>query len=201
MLPASRFPYDGSMTTATVTVRLDPELLAAAADQLGIDGADMTPGALAAAVLRKAAGQRHLAAADGGRAPKRAGREWERAIVAYANETAGTTWDHGPLRGRRDLLDVTGCIPGGWLVGAKSKERGVSPFRKISEAMDQGARALEHLPEAARALGFGAPAHDVIPWQILQRPGAPVGRAYAVTEFDHMLTLVRLRRDWDGAAL
>lgn len=180
-----------------VTVRLDPGLISDAATALGLADVADTPGAVLAAVLRKVAGTRRpLAAAGGGTEPKRAGRAWESAIVAHANEN-GMTWDKAPLRGRRDLLDVTGCLPGGWLVGAKAKARGTSAAARLTDAMDQAARALEHLPASARSLGFTAPdVADVIPWQIIQRPGADVGRAYAVTEYDHMLRLCHMREKW-----
>jgi len=180
----------------TVTVRLDAGLLEAAALALGVDPAG-TPAATAAAVLRAASGRRRPSAvADGGAAPKRAGRSWERTMISYANQH-GMTWDLAPLRGTRDLLDVTGCLPGGWLVGAKAVARDASASRKLPAAMDQAARALEHLPAAARSLGFaGAAVSAVIPWQVIQRHGAEPGRAYAVTEFDHMLAIARMRDEW-----
>ena len=95
--------------------------------------------------------------------------------------------DLAPLRGRRDLLDVTGCLPDGWLVGAKSVANGVSAGSKMRDGNDQSARAMETL--AAR--GDDA---EVIPWQVIQRRGVPIGRSYVVTEFDHMLRLVAMRR-------
>lgn len=181
---------------STVTVRLDAGLIEAAALALELD-TDGTAAAVAAAVLRTVAGRRRPSAvADGGAAPKRAGRTWETAVVEHANDN-GQTWDRAPLRGKRDLLDVTGCLPAGWLIGAKAVARDVSASKKLPDAMDQAARALDHLPAVARSLGFsGADAATVIPWQILQRHGAPVGRAYAVTEFDHMLQLCRMRDEW-----
>jgi len=183
-----------------VTIQIDSRLIDDAAAALDLEGVAGTPGAVVAAVLRQVAGTRKLSAiAEGGRAPKRAGREFERAMIDYAN-SRGRQWDYGPLRGARDLLDVTGCLPAGWLVGAKSTQRGVPAARKLSDAMDQAARALEYLPQVAGKMGFFGPAvADVIPWQVIQRPGAPMGRNYAVTEYDHMLKICDLReRGWNS---
>jgi hypothetical protein len=184
---------------AQVTIRIDSDLIEQAAKALGLEHVADTNGARAAAVLREVAGTRpRLAAAGGGAAPKRAGRVWEASIITYANTEYGMRWDKGPLRGARDLLDVTGCLPAGWLVGAKAKERGTTGGYRLTDAMDQAARALDNVPKVARSLGFAAPdVADVIPWQVFQRPGSPVGRAYAVTEFDHMLRICQMRYDWD----
>jgi hypothetical protein len=102
-------------------------------------------------------------------------------------QAAGLPWDKGPLRGRRDLLDVTGCLPGGWLVGAKSANRGQSAAVKLFDAMDQCERAMAFLAEDGKDEG-------VVPWQIIKRPGAEPARAYAVTEFRWMLELAQLRQ-------
>jgi hypothetical protein len=185
---------------AKVVIRIDAELIEDAARALDLAEAADTPGALLAAVLRKVAGTRRpLASAGGGAAPKRAGRNWEGEIIRYANEN-GMTWDKGPLRGPRDLLDVTGCLPDGWLIGAKGVQRGVSAAARLSDSMDQARRAMDYLPGAARTLGFRPPhVADVIPWQIIQRPGAETGRAYAVTEYDDMLQLCNMRKKWGNS--
>jgi hypothetical protein len=171
-----------------VTIRIDSETIEGAARALGIwENSNVKLGAMGAAVLREIAGTRKRSAiADGGTAPKRAGREWESQVVA-AGQAAGLPWDRGPLRGRRDLLDVTGCLPGGWLVGAKSANRGQSAAVKMFDAMDQCERAMAFLEEDGKAEG-------VIPWQIIKRPGADVGQAYAVTEFRWMLELCQMRQ-------
>jgi len=169
-----------------ISVRLDADDVMAAARALGTEAA--TPAEAARVVVRHLAGTgRRHAAADGGAAPKRAGRSWENQVVEYANAD-GFPWDRAPLRGRRDLLDVTGCLPYGWLIGAKSTARGVSAAEKLFDAMDQAERAMAWLSERG-------PADDVIPFQIIQRSGAPVGRAYAVTEYDWFLRLARERRE------
>jgi len=170
-----------------ISVRLDADEVMAAARTLGVEAA--TPAEAARFVVRNLAGTaRRHAAADGGAAPKRAGRAFENQIVEHAN-AAGFPWDRAPLRGRRDLLDVTGCLPDGWLLGAKSTSRGVSAAEKLYDAMDQAGRAMAWLADR------GAPAGDVVPFQIIQRPGAPVGRSYAVTEYDWFLRLARERRE------
>lgn len=166
-----------------VTVRLDPELIIAAAREIGMpDPASEQPAVLLRAVLHHLAGtSRRRAAADGGAAPKRAGRAWEKTCVDLA-ATAGYNWDQAPLRGSRDLLDVSGTLPDGLLIGCKATARGVSAAEKLSAAMDQAARALGNL--AARGGGW---ADDVLPFQIIQRPSAAPGRAYAVTEYGWLL--------------
>lgn len=175
-----------------VTIRIDPGTIERAAQALGLVDADDKPGALAARILRHVAGeQTRTAVADGGGAPKRAGRAWEITVVDHAN-ASGRMWDRAPLRGRRDLLDVTGCLPGGWLVGAKGVQNGVSAAKKLSEAADQSERALDNLPHHYNR-------DEVIPWQIIQRPNAPVGRAYAVTDYDYMLKICAMREIWEKA--
>jgi len=177
---------------ATVTIKIDAGLVERAAQVLGLVEVDDKPGALAARVLRHIAGEStRTAVADGGGAPKRAGRAWELTVVDYAN-ASGRTWDRAPLRGRRDLLDVTGCLPAGWLVGAKGVQNGVSAAKKLSEAADQSERALDNLPHPYNR-------DEVIPWQIVQRPNAPVGRAYAVTDYNHMLQICAMRETWEKA--
>src|ERR1700679_217501 len=102
-----------------VTIKVDSETIELAARALGIwESSNVKMGAMGTQVLRELAGQRKRSAlADGGAAPKRAGRTWENVVVAEG-QAAGLPWDRAPLRGKRDLLDVTGCLPGGWLVGA-----------------------------------------------------------------------------------
>ena len=179
-----------------VTVRADAELIKAAVRAAGIYDPGQPPARQALAVLRQlAAGdkRRTSATAFGGAAPKRAGRNWENLIVEHAN-AAGFDWDRAPLRGRRDLLDVTGCLPDGFLIGAKAIEVGVSPVEKMSGAMEQCHRAMENLARR------GPAPDDVIPFQIMQRRGVAVGRAYAVTEYDWLLRLASLRRAaWLGS--
>jgi hypothetical protein len=172
-----------------VTVRVDPDVIEAAARALGIWQPNITPHAMGAQVLRELAGHRARSAiADGGAAPKRAGRAWENMIVKYARE-AGLPWDRAVGRGAgaRDLLDVTGCLPGGWLVGGKSSNRGQAAAVKLADAMDQCHRALGVL--AARGEADG-----VVPFQIIRRPNVDIGRAYAITEYDWFLQLCKLRQ-------
>jgi hypothetical protein len=170
-----------------VTVRIDPALIEEAARAQGIWDQGLAPGAMALQVLRELAGTRKRSAiADGGAAPKRAGRAWENMIVAHAR-SYGLPWDRAPLRGRRDLLDVTGCLPGGWMVGAKSSNRGQSAAVKIADAMDQCRRSMAVLEEKEESDG-------VIPFQIIRRPNAEIGRAYAVTEYEWFLQLCLLRQ-------
>lgn len=179
-----------------MNITADAQTIEAAARSLGIWDVNLPLPRMAGEVLRHLAGtvdDRHRQTlGGGGRSPKRAGRSWEITIVDHANESGVDTWDRAPLRGARDLLDVTGCLPGGWLVGAKSTTRGVSAAVKMADAMDQCHRAMAVLEDSGRADG-------VIPWQIVQRPNAPTGRAYAVTEYDWMLQLVKLRSGWKEA--
>lgn len=184
---------------AAVTVTLTPEVLELAARNAGVYHPDAPPARLLRDLVYATAGSQppRLAGAGGGAVPKRAGREWENAVVAHANYR-GFAWDRAPLRGARDLLDITGSLPDGWLVGAKSLTTGARMDERISEAMQQAHRAMDNL--AARGLGDlprSSTVHiidDVIPWQIMQRRGHPVGQAYAVTEYDWMLRLCELRR-------
>lgn len=190
---------------AGITVTVPPDVLEAAARAAGVYHPDVPPARLARDLIYATAGRTapRLAGSNGGAAPKRAGREWENAVVDHANGR-GFNWDRAPLRGARDLLDVTGCLPGGWLIGAKSLTTGARMDQRASEAMQQAHRALENLAE--RGLG-GLPRSstvqvldDVIPWQIMQRRGHPVGQAYAITEYDWMLRICELRRDAEKLA-
>jgi hypothetical protein len=170
-----------------VTVRVDAALIEDAARAQGIWDPGLAPGAMALQVLRELSGKRARSAiADGGAAPKRAGRAWENMVVSRA-QAAGLPWDRAPLRGRRDLLDVTGCLPGGWLVGAKSSNRGTSAAVKIADAMDQCRRAMAVLEEDDQADG-------VIPFQVIRRPNAHIDRSYAVTEYGWLLDLCLSRQ-------
>lgn len=171
-----------------VVMRVSSDRIEAAARTLGIWDSNLPLARMGNEVLRQVAGDKRASAiAEGGAAPKRAGRHWENVIVGHAQD-AGLPWDRAPLRGTRDLLDVTGCLPGGWLVGAKSTSRGVSAAVKIADAMDQCHRAMSVLEAQGKTAG-------VIPWQIVQRPGAETGRAYAITEYDWMLRICQLRQD------
>lgn len=184
--------YDWGMR---ISIDLEDDEIARAARALGIDPEGQKPGKVAADIVRHLAGtKKRSPIADGGAPLKRAGRAWEKAVADYANEH-GYKWDLAPLRGRRDLLDLTGTLTDGYLVGAKGVQKGVSAAERLAESMDQARRAMDNLPGAIRALGFRELViDDVVPWQVIQRPGAPTGRAYAVTELGFMLQL-RSRRE------
>jgi hypothetical protein len=125
---------------------------------------------------------------------------WERRVVAHAQEYADMPWKRRLRLGdNHDLLDVDGCLPMGWLVGCKAIRRGVTFGAKISEAMDQCDRALLNVGRPRRQDGNGRVVVDsggIIPVQIMQRAGYPVGKAYAVTEYDYLLDLARERREY-----
>jgi len=122
-------------------------------------------------------------------AAKRKGTAWERRVADYAH-ARGFPWDRAPLRGSRDLLDIQGCLPDGWLIGTKNLSPETLQAR-LSSAMDQCARARANLN------GIYPGRHDVIPVQVVQRRNHRTGRAYVVLEFDDFLRLAELRRDWD----
>jgi hypothetical protein len=164
---------------------LDSAAISAAAADLGIDAARLAK-ALAAAVPAR----RTIATAEGGGAPKRAGRAWERTVVDHANAAGFSTWERAPLRGARDLLDIQGTLPDGLLIGTKALSRTASEAQKLAPAMDQCHRAMANL---ALKVPAAIDIDDVIPWQILQRAGKPVGQAYAVTEYDYFLKLAAER--------
>lgn len=176
-------------------MRLDSQLITDAARELGHIDTTQPPAVLLRAVLRKITGSDSpRAAAAGGAPPRRAGRAWEKTIVTMGQEAGFDGWDLAPLRGSRDLLDVNGCVPDGWLIGGKAVARGVSAAEKLSAAMDQAERALHNLQRRSGV------SDDVIPFQILQRPGATPQRAYAVTEYQWFLKLATMRRkDWSRA--
>ncbi len=123
--------------------------------------------------------------------PKERGTRWERIVADYA-ASKGLPWDRAPLRGTADLLDMSGVIPDGWLVGCKAISRQGNIADRLSTGMNEAQAALERL----RAI---TPADDVVAVQIFQRTGKPVGRAYVVMEFDPFIDLVKQRRAWREA--
>ena len=125
--------------------------------------------------------------------PKERGTAWERRVVDHA-KAAGLPWERAPLRGTADLLDVQGCLPDGWLIGCKAISRRGNLADRLSAGMNEGRAAVERLPRL-----FGQPADGVIPVQIVQRQGFPVGRAYVVMEYDEFLGLVTARREWKAS--
>ena len=127
----------------------------------------------------------------------RAGATWERIVADYAADR-GLPWDRAPLRGNRDRLDLTGTIPAGLLVGCKAiTRRGAASFgAKISEAMDQCDRALVNMGHPSERDGNGrlfVASMGIVPVQVMQRSGYPVGKAYVVTQYDYFLDLARER--------
>jgi len=122
-------------------------------------------------------------------AAKRKGTAWERRVADYAH-ARGFPWDRAPLRGSRDLLDIQGCLPDGWLIGTKNLSPETLQAR-LSSAMDQCRRAKANLTALAGLC------QDVIPVQVVQRRNHRTGRAYVVLEFDDFLRLAEMRRDWD----
>lgn len=128
----------------------------------------------------------------------RAGPTWER-IVADEAAAHGLPWDRAPLRGARDLLDLSGTIPAGFLVGCKAIKRGSTFGAKISEAMDQCDRALLNLGHPSTRNGSGkilVESAGIIPVQVMQRSGYPVGKAYVVMQYEHFLDLAVRRQKW-----
>jgi hypothetical protein len=129
-----------------------------------------------------------------------AGPRWERTVADYARDAWGLPWDRAPLRGSRDLLDIQGCLPAGFLVGCKAIRKGTSFGQKISEAMDQCDRALMNIGCQGTKQANGhfviVDCGGIVPVQIMQRSGYPVGKSYAVTETDYLLDLVVRRQKW-----
>jgi hypothetical protein len=123
---------------------------------------------------------------------------WERRVVARAQER-GLPWDRRLRLGdNHDLLDVDGCLPDGWLIGAKSISRTATFGTKISEAMDQCDQALVNIGRPYETDGKGRRLVDcggIVPVQVMQRAGYPTGKAYVVTEYDYFLDLAVERRD------
>ena len=132
--------------------------------------------------------------------PKRAGSAYERLVADYcAAEPWDLPWDRAPLRGSRDLLDLQGPQAAGFLVGCKAITRGTAFGQRISEAMDQCDQALVNLGQAATVNGHGyriVQAGGIVPVQVMQRPGYPLGKNYVVTQLDYFLGLVRERIEW-----
>jgi hypothetical protein len=144
-------------------------------------------------------------------ATDRAGAAWERKVADYAHETYGLPWDKAPTRGRRDLLDITGCLDFGWLIGCKAIHRGISFGTRVSEAMTQCDRALVNAGRPAQTRTIPGRAADtpdrdflvvdngrIVPVQVMMRSGFPVGKAYVVTQYDYFLGLVAERAEHDG---
>lgn len=128
----------------------------------------------------------------------RAGPAYERAVADYAADR-GLPWDRAPLRGARDRLDLQGTLPSGFLVGCKAKRRGSEFGAKISEAMDQCDRALVNLGHPSERDGNGrlfVASMGIIPVQVMQRTGYPIGKHYVVTELDYFLDLAVRRSKW-----
>lgn len=119
-------------------------------------------------------------------------KEYERSVVRYGQEKGFPAWERR-LRGgsKHDLLDLDGTIPDGWMIGCKSVHRGVTIGRRLSEAMDQCHRAIDALDH------YRISPEGIIPVQILQRPGSPIGAHYVVTEFDWFLQLAIQRQKWE----
>lgn len=122
----------------------------------------------------------------------RAGGDYEWTITRYGQDS-GLPWDKSPPRGRRDLLDILGTLPAGYLVGTKAIRRDTPFGQKISEAMDQCDRALVNLGRPYEKDGKGRLIVDcggIVPVQVMQRSGYPVGKHYVVTQLDYWLAEV-----------
>lgn len=127
----------------------------------------------------------------------RAGPAWERKVADYSHDEYGLPWDRAPLRGARDRLDISGCLDDGWLVGCKAIRRGTDFGKRISEAMTQCDNALVNIgkPSVTRQGIVYVDSGRVVPVQVMQRSGFPVGKAYVVTQLDYFLRLAVLRRE------
>jgi hypothetical protein len=125
------------------------------------------------------------------RGAKKTGTAYEVRIERDLFAPAELPWERAVQRGNRDLLDFTGCLPMGWLIGAKALRRksGETPADKLNDAMLQCRRAVDNLE--AR----GMPAEDVVPVQIIQRPGYETAQHYVVMEARDFLKLVAERRE------
>lgn len=135
----------------------------------------------------------------------RAGARFERAVADYAHDEYEFPWDKAPPRGRRDRLDITGCLDYGWLIGCKAIHRGVLFGTRISEAMTQCDTALVNVGRAAvpdpQGRGFlVVDSGRIVPVQVMQRSGYPIGKSYVVTQYDYFLRLARERAEADHAA-
>ena len=125
--------------------------------------------------------------------PRERGTAWERRVVDHA-QAAGLPWERAPLRGTQDLLDVQGCLPDGWLVGCKAISRRGNLADRMSRAMAEAQTALLRV----KLMWPRVQADDVVPVQVVQKQGKPVGEAYVVMEYDDFLALVLERRKWRG---
>lgn len=136
-------------------------------------------------------------------ATDRAGARYERAVADYCHEVYGFPWDKAPLRGRRDRLDLTGCLDYGWLIGCKAIHRGVNFGQRISEAMTQADAALVNVGRPAEEARSGPHKYlvvdsgRIVPVQVMQRSGYPTGKSYVVTQLDYFLRLAQERADTD----
>jgi hypothetical protein len=134
-------------------------------------------------------------------ATDRAGARYERDVADHCHDQFGLPWDKAPSRGRRDRLDITGCLDFGWLVGCKAIHRGVTFGQRVSEAMTQCDMALLNIGRPHERTPRGLVVVDngrVVPVQVMQRSGYPIGKHYAVTELDYLLGLVVERARHDG---
>lgn len=133
-------------------------------------------------------------------ATDRAGDRYERDVADYCHDVYGFPWDKAPPRGRRDRLDITGCLDYGWLIGCKAIHRGVTFGARISEAMTQADQALANVGRPFEYDHHGLMIVDsgrIVPVQVMQRSGYPIGKHYAVTQLDYLLRLARERADAD----
>ena len=139
-------------------------------------------------------------------ATDRAGARYERAVADYCHDAYGFPWDKAPLRGTRDRLDITGCLDYGWLIGCKAIHRGVTFGARVSEAMTQCDTALVNVGRPAEP-GRAGPhqflvvdSGRIVPVQVMQRSGFPIGKHYVVTQLDYLLRLATERADADREA-
>jgi hypothetical protein len=133
----------------------------------------------------------------------RAGARYERAVADYCHDEYGFPWDKAPLRGRRDRLDITGCLDYGWLIGCKAIHRGVNFGTRVSEAMTQCDAALVNVGRPAEHGRGGFLVVDsgrIVPVQVMQRSGYPIGKHYVVTQLDYLLRLATERAETDREA-
>jgi len=132
--------------------------------------------------------------------PKRAGTAYERQVADYCAALPwNLPWDRAPLRGSRDLLDLQGPQYAGLLVGCKAISRGTPFGLRISEAMDQCDQALVNSGQPATVNGHGyrtVEAGGIVPVQVMQRSGYPLGKHYVVTQLDYFLAMVLERIEW-----
>jgi len=133
----------------------------------------------------------------------RAGANYERRVADYCHDVYGFPWDKAPPRGPKDRLDLTGTLDYGWLIGCKAIHKGVPFGTRISEAMTQCDVALVNVGRPAETDRRGfliVDAGRVVPVQIMQRSGYPIGKHYAVTQLDYLLNLATERAEADHAA-